>query len=93
LHRNLPVAAETEHISEPIWLYVQSPVQIVRTPWNFGKPGVVAVHEPWKKRIGSLHVTDACQSQFLDQTVLQGAVRSLDTTFGLRAVCAEDLDI
>jgi len=42
-------------------------VQIVRRSQNFGKSGVVADHDPWKKRIGGLHVTDTSISHPLAQ--------------------------
>ena len=84
---------EREHISQSIGFDVHGPMQVVSAARDLCKLDVIAVRKTGQERVGSVHVRDARKSEFLDQTVLQRAIGSLDAALRLRAVCTKNLDV
>jgi hypothetical protein len=71
----------------------QGAVQIFRVRRRPAEAFIVVFDKPWQPCIGRLDRRNGCQTQLLDQPVLQRAEYALDTALRLRAVGAENVDV
>ena len=85
--------ADAEDLAEPRCRHIQRPVQIIRPGRKTGEAIIVTRHEARQKGIARRHVADAYKAQFLDQTILQGAICPFDAALRLGGVGTQDLDV
>ena len=87
--------AQLAPAEDQIQLFISSEcaVCVVRVTRFFGEARVVVLDEARHESIGGLDAGDAFQSQLLDQAILQGQMRPLDTPFGGCGVGANTVDI
>ena len=67
-------------------------MEIDRTCGDDGKFLVEVLHESQKESISFLHGADILESEFFDQTILQGLVCLFDSSFGLGTVGEDEFD-
>lgn len=71
----------------------QRAVGVVAASGLDGKSAVEILDELVDKGIRVYDGRDILQTQFFDQAILQGGYDPLDAPFGLRGVCADNLDL
>jgi hypothetical protein len=67
--------------------------QAVRFGWGLCKLGIISLRETFEKSVSIFHGRSAGKAKLFDQTVLKRPIGTFDTTFGLRAVGAQNLDV
>lgn len=85
--------AIAEYITQAIRFDVHRSVQVINTTRGLCELGVVVLSESGQERVCDLHVRDAREPGFFDQTVLQRTVGTFNTSLGLAAICAKNLDV